>query len=51
MYLDNGFWINETIGSGITKTIAIVYEIPSEFESTDYIKVKDGFKTAKIYMK
>lgn len=51
IYLDNGFWLNETIGAGITKTIQIVYEIPSEFEETDYIQVKDGFKSAKIYMK
>ena len=51
IYLDNGFWLNETIGSGITKTINIVYEIPSAFESTDYIEVKDGFKNAKIHIR
>ena len=51
IYLENGFWLNVTIGAGITKTIQVVYEIPSEYVSTDYIQVKDGFKTEKIYMK
>lgn len=48
---DNGFWLNVTIGAGITKTIQVAYEIPSEHQSTDYILVKDSYKSEKIYMK
>ena len=48
---DNGFYINETIGAGLSKTISVVYEIPSEHLETDYILAKDGFKKEKIYLK
>ena len=51
LYLDGGFWLSDSIGSGITKTIKIVYEIPSESQSTDFLQVKDSYKAAKIYMK
>ena len=51
IYLENGFWLNTTIGAGISKTIQIVYEIPSNYESTDYILLKNGFKSEKVYLK
>lgn len=51
IYLDNGFWLNKTVGAGITITFDIVYEIPGEYKETDYLQVKDSYKTEKIYMK
>ena len=51
IYLDNGFWLNETIGAGLSKTIQVVYEIPSHYESTDYVLVQDSYKSEKIYLK
>ena len=52
IYLDeNGFWLNETIGAGLSKTINVVFEIPSEHLETDYILAKDSYKTEKIYLK
>ena len=51
IYLTDGFWLSTSIGAGLSKTISIVYEIPSEHLGTDYIQVKDSFKTEKIYMK
>ena len=54
MYLNsstNPFLALEKVGAGISKTITVVYEIPSEHASTDYLQVKDSFKTEKIYMK
>lgn len=51
IYLDNGFWVIKEIGAGITSIIQVVYEIPSTYESTDYILVKDGLSSKRIYMK
>ena len=51
LYLDGGFWLNETVGAGLAKTIKIVYEIPSEYQSTDFLQVKDSLKKENIYMK
>lgn len=47
----NPFSVIETIGAGISKTITVVYEIPSAHQSTDYLQVKDSFRSEKIYMK
>lgn len=54
MYLNsssNPFLAIEKVGAGISKTITIVYEIPSAHVATDYLQVKDSFRTEKIYMK
>ena len=54
MYLSsstNPFLVSEKVGAGISKTITVVYEIPSEYQATDYLQVKYSFKTEKIYMK
>ena len=47
----NPFYVIENIGAGISKTISIVYEIPSAYKATDYMLVKDSYKTERIYMK
>lgn len=49
--LDNGFYLLEDIGAGLSKTISVVYEITSESMETDYILVKDGYSSKKIYIK
>ena len=54
IYLDNGFYVLQSIGSGISKTIDVLYETPKEFSSSDYLLVKASSyssKSAKIYMK
>ncbi len=54
VYLENGFWVIENIGAGISKSYEVVYEIPSEYKTTDYIEVKDStysYKSAKIYLR
>jgi hypothetical protein len=48
---DNGFYTLKEVGSGLTKTLDVVYEIPSTHEATDYILAKDSYKTEKIYLK
>ena len=47
---DNGFYVLVEIGAGITKTIRVLYETPSEYKSSDYILVSDSYKSEKIYM-
>ena len=47
----NPFVAIETLGAGLTKTITVVYEIPSAHVATDYLQVEDSFRTEKIYMK
>ena len=54
IYLDNGFYVIESIGAGLAKTIDVVYEIPSNFSPDDYLEVKAtsySSKGQKIYMK
>ena len=51
IYLDNGFYVTQSIGAGISKTIKVAYEIPSSYSKSDYLQVKDSYKTEKIYMK
>ena len=53
IYLENGFYVLQAIGAGITKTISVAYEIPSEHEGTDCISVKASSygKSEKIFMK
>ncbi len=36
-YLDNGFWLILNVGSGIEKTITLVFETPTRSTSEDYI--------------
>ena len=50
---DTGFYLNTTIGSGISKTISIVYEIPAEYvKGNYYVNISDGIfeKDAKVYL-
>lgn len=43
IYLDNGFWLSEKIGAGLTKTIKLLYETPTRTDSNIYILyVDDG---------
>ena len=49
--LDNVFYVVQSVGAGITKTINVAYEIPSAHQSSDYVLVKDSYKTEKIYLK
>ena len=54
IYLDNGFYVIMSIGSGISKTIDVVYEIPSNYSESDYLSVKASSyssSTKKIYMR
>ncbi len=48
---ENGFYVLEDIGAGLTKTIVVAYEIPTTHEANDYILAKDSYKTEKIYLK
>ena len=50
IYLDDGFWLNETIAAGLTSTFSLVFEVPSEYETTDYLLIKYASPRAKIYM-
>ena len=47
----NPFLGFEKVGADLSKTITIVYEIPSAHVATDYLQVQDSFRTEKIYMK
>ena len=51
IYLDEGFYVLKEIGSGLSKKFSVVYEIPTSHESSDYILVKDSYKTEKIFLK
>lgn len=54
IYLDDGFYVSKQIGAGMSKTINVVFEIPSEYKSTDYLEVKDStysYKSANIYLR
>lgn len=54
IYLDDGFYVVQPIGSGISKTINVVFETPSEYKETDYLLVKPSTHSSeseKIYMK
>lgn len=54
MYLSssmNPFFVSQKIGAGISKIISVVYEIPSNYQATDYVLVKDSYHSQKIYMK
>lgn len=50
IYLENGFWTFESIGAGLTKTINIVFEIPTNHEKTDYIEFGDWLTKIDVYM-
>lgn len=53
IYLENGFYVCEELGAGLSITINVVYEIPSEHISTDYILAKESSyssKGVKIYL-
>ena len=51
IYLTNGFCVVQDLGAGITKNISVVFEIPSEYQPSDYLQVKSSYHTEKIYMK
>jgi hypothetical protein len=48
IYLDNGFFLGETIGSGISKTIVIAFETPTTSTAEEYkLTVKGGALSTK----
>lgn len=54
IYLDNGFYVLQSIGAGISKTVNVLYETPSQYTASDYLQVKASSyssKSANIYMK
>lgn len=54
IYLNNGFYVLQSIGAGISKTVNVLYETPSEYTANDYLQVKASSyssKSANIYMK
>lgn len=48
MYLENGFCIMETIGSGITKTVVYAFETPTKSTEDDYVLQVKGSSFAKV---
>lgn len=51
--VENGFWLNLTVGAGISKEINIVYEIPASYTTADYyLEIDEGLFSAaeKIYL-
>jgi hypothetical protein len=49
VYVTNGFAVIETIGSGITKNLVIVFETPTEHTADDYVfKITNSSKTASF---
>ena len=52
IYLSDGLWLNVKIGSGLTKTVSIVYEIPSAYQESDYLLIRTGLLSKqKFYLK
>ena len=54
IYLDNGFYVLQSIGAGLIKTVNVLYETPSQYTASDYLQVKASSyssKSANIYMK
>ena len=49
------FWLGETIGSNMSKTVNVVFEIPSESTAYDYLLIKDASyfskESIKIFMR
>ena len=54
IYLDNGFWALETIGSGLSKTLVVAFETPTENSNNSYytLVVKESVwdRSAKILL-
>lgn len=51
--LENGFWLNLTVGAGISKEVNVVYEIPRTYLYDDYyLEIDEGFfsPAEKIYL-
>ena len=51
--LENGFWLNLTVGAGISKEINLVYEIPASYTTGDYyLEIDEGILSAasEIYL-
>ena len=53
LYLDNGLWLAESIGAGLSKTVKLVFEIPSEHKKRDFLVIQPSWfgDKATIYMK
>lgn len=53
LYLDNGLWVGEDIGAGISKSYKLVFEIPEEHKKTDCLVIQTSWfgDEATIYMK
>ncbi len=47
----NGFFAFKDLGAGNIENISFVFEIPSEYQATDYFQPKFSFHSEKIYMK
>ena len=43
IYLDSGLWLGESVGAGLSKTVNVVFEIPSEHTADDYLSLKISF--------
>ena len=53
IYLDDGFYVLESIGAGITRNINVLYETPTEFTPETYLEVKASsysVDSQKIYL-
>jgi len=54
IYLDDGFYVLESIGPDISTTKNVLFETPSEYTSDYYLVVKESaysYTTEKIYLK
>ena len=53
IYLDDGFYVLQSIGAGITKNINVLYETPNEYSPDDYLEVKASTYSSdseKVYL-
>lgn len=51
IYLDDCFYLQESINGNMEKTIKVVYEIPQQHKQTDYLLVTIPYTSEKILMK
>lgn len=53
IYLDDGFYVIETIGAGLSKAVSVVYEIPSNYKTSDYVEFRESaysYYYARVYL-
>lgn len=53
LYLDDGLWLGDELGAGLSKTYRLVFEIPEEHKKKDRLVIKTSWfgDEAVIYMK